>query len=229
LLTSTPEYFFNHQLTIFQPEKGYRFSLDPVLLAGHVDIKGRETILDIGTGCGILMLMLLFKHPGITAIGVEIQQELADIAQKNLKINLFQSRGKIVCRDIKKTKLSDIKHRPDIIVANPPYKKRNTGRINPDPEKALARHEIAMTLEDLAYAVNRLLAPGGTSYIIYPAERTAELVFMMQSCCMSPVSLQFVYTGKDRCAKLVMFKGIKQTNAPLTILPPFYTDTLYRK
>lgn len=202
--------------------------MDPVLLAGHVQVRGRESILDIGTGCGILLLLLLFRHPCITATGVEIQTELAEIAKKNLALNHFQARSRILCQDIKKTDLSHIRIKPDIIVANPPYKKKNSGRISPDRQRTIARHETAMTLEDLAAAAGRLLAPGGITYFIYPAERTAELVFMMKTFSISPVSLQFIYTDRDKCAKLVLFKGIKDTAASLIVLPPFFTEPMNR-
>ncbi|MEA2061331.1 MAG: methyltransferase [Thermodesulfobacteriota bacterium] len=200
--------------------------MDPVLLAGHVKIRGRESILDIGTGCGILLLLLLFRHPGISATGIEIQTELAEIAQKNLAFNHFQARSKILCQDIKKTDLSQIKRKPDIIVANPPYKKKNSGRISPDRQRTIARHETAMTLEDLAAAADRLLPRAGTAYFIYPAERTTDLVCTMNAFSISPVNLQFIYTGRVKCAKLVLFKGIKHAAAPLIVLPPFFTDTL---
>jgi len=220
LPASTPEFLFEKQLTFFQPAAGYRFSMDSLLLADRVKINGNEHLLDIGTGCGILLLLLLFQHRTITATGVEIQEELAKIAKKNLAINGFDQQSTIVCRDIREITPSDTTARPDIIIANPPYKKRSTGRLNPNIQKAVARHELKLTLEELARSVHRLLNPGGRFYAIYPAERSAELLCTMNHHNISAETLQFVHTKRNVPAKLVLFTGVKNSTQPLTILPP---------
>ncbi|MFO7750733.1 MAG: methyltransferase [Desulfobacteraceae bacterium] len=216
----TPEHLFEKQLKLFQPAAGYRFSMDSLLLADRVKINGDENVLDIGTGCGILLLLLLFQHQTITATGVEIQEELAGIARKNLAINGFDHQSTIVCRDIKEITPSDIPAGPDVIIANPPYKKRSTGRLNPNLQKAVARHEVRLTLEELARSVNRLLIPGGRFYLVYPAQRSAELVCAMERHTIFAETLQFVHTKRKLPAKLVLFTGVKNSAPPLTILPP---------
>lgn len=196
--------------------------MDPLLLADHVNIVKHERILDIGTGCGIMPLLLLYKHPEIKITGVEIQENLADIARKNIKINNMDKRSLILLKDIKDVTISDINVKADIIIANPPYKKKETGRINPDIQKAIARHEIKLTLETLIDSVKRLLAQNGRFYIIYPAERVAELICSLNNHEINPEMIKFVHTKKENSAKLVILMGAQNSAQPLKVLSPLF-------
>jgi tRNA1Val (adenine37-N6)-methyltransferase len=152
----TADNFFDKNISISQPENGYRFSMDPFILASQVQVKESKKIIDIGTGCAIIPLILSSKHPDLKIIGIEIQEELATFAKRNVVANKLENTIQIIFNDIKNIKSSDMDGKADIIVSNPPYKKKNSGRLNPDSQKAIARHEIALDIDTLFDCSNRL-------------------------------------------------------------------------
>jgi tRNA1Val (adenine37-N6)-methyltransferase len=137
----TTDTFFNGKLHITQDAAGYRFSLDAIVLAHHTDTHAGERVLDLGTGCGIIALILAYRNPDIRVYGIEIQGELADLAVSNVGANHMQNRITVLCRDMRDLKPRMIGGPVDVIVCNPPYRKPNSGRLNPDPQRAVARHE----------------------------------------------------------------------------------------
>ena len=145
----TEDTFFNGRLKVRQPRDGYRYSIDAVLLAGFFRCKEGQTVLDLGTGCGILPLTLASRHPGLRLLGVEIPAELAGIAQANVRINGLEERVHILHQDLKSLKGRHLSGRVHQVVCNPPYRRMNSGRVNPHDEKAGARHEIFARLVDL--------------------------------------------------------------------------------
>ena len=137
----TLDILFDGRLKVWQPRHGYRFSIDAVLLAHQVRLQSEETVLDLGTGCGIIPLILAYRHPDIISFGIEIQKELAHIAIANVDANHLQNQIRVLCRDMRRLKPEDIGGPVDLVVCNPPYHKPKSGRINPDRQRAIARHE----------------------------------------------------------------------------------------
>jgi tRNA1Val (adenine37-N6)-methyltransferase len=213
-------------LTIFQPKTGYRFSLDPLILAAHIHPDPGNRIMDMGCGCGIISLILGARHRDVQITGVEIQEELAFLAQKNAVQNGLESRIHILHQDIRR--LSETKTAPpaDIIVSNPPYKKKATGRLNPDPGKALARHEITLDIAALVNKAALFIKPGGQLCLIFPAPRLEELVLCLTSAGFHPHWIRFVHFRPAAPAERVLVSAVKTGNAPLTVRPPLY---LYHK
>lgn len=166
-------------MTMDQPERGYRFSIDPFLLCSQIPHLTNQTILDIGCGSGIIPLILKFKNPDVKVFGVEIQKELVQFAQRNVVKNLMEKSISIMCKDIKKTSPLNFDKKIDVIVSNPPFKKKGSGRLNPDTQKAIARHEVKLTVNDLFRCCKQLLSPKGIVYIIFPAERISDLIESM--------------------------------------------------
>ncbi len=138
----TLDTILNGHLWVFQKKKGYRFSLDSILLAHFVSLKPRTCAIDLGCGSGIILLILAKRFPHVNYTGLEIQDNLALLAQKNTQLNGLDSRIKILVGDAQKIKDIVLAHSFDAVIFNPPYRKLNSGRINPHPEKAIARHEI---------------------------------------------------------------------------------------
>lgn len=219
---STAEHLFNGQIKLRQPADGYRYSIDPIILAAHTDPPAKTRIIDIGTGCGIIPLILGFRHNTVTATGVEIQEELARIASHNAAVNLMSDRIHILNKDISEVTLSDTMGKADLILSNPPYKKLNSGRLNPNRQKAVARHEIKLNLEQLIQNADRLTTPKGQIIMIYPADRISDLIQAMNSFRFSLNWIRFVHTKQRETAKRVVASAVKNTSCTCTIRPPLY-------
>ena len=221
---STSDSFFNGRIQIRQGRTGYRFSIDAVLLAYHVKPRPADRVLDLGTGCGIIPLILAFRHPDITIYGIEIQQELFALGVSNVSSNDMQDRITILCQDMKDLKPNLIDGPVDLIVCNPPYRKSDSGRLNPDQQRAVARHEIKATLPDVIQTARRMLRTAGKLVMIYPAERITELFTQMHSNGIEPKLLRSIHSSQGTAAKLVLVEGTKGGRPGTSIAPPL---TLY--
>jgi tRNA1Val (adenine37-N6)-methyltransferase len=219
--TETLDTLFEGRLKILQKKRGYRFSIDALLLAHFADPGPKDRIIDLGTGCGILPLILLFRRKASRIIGVEIQPSLADLARRNAALNRFTSRIKILEKDWKDFKGKKIRGTFGLVLSNPPYQKVGSGRINPDQEKALARHEINATLGDMLRVAYHLLKDRGRLTMIYPATRAADLIKEMAGFHLEPKRMQFVHSKEKDEARLVLVEALKEGRAQVRILPPF--------
>jgi len=213
---------FSRKIEISQPENGYRFSMDPFILAAHIQPTGFKKIIDVGCGCGIIPLLLAARYPGVEITGIEIQNDLARVARENVKKNRQEDIIHIIHENIKNIKLAHINGKADIIVSNPPYKKKDTGRLNPDSQKAIARHEITLDIDLLFCCSKRLLHPEGRLYIIFPAQRLTDLVLAMAQYKFIPDFIRFVHIKKNTAARFVILCAAKNNGSPCTIPPPFY-------
>jgi len=228
--------FFNGNISVKQNRNGYRFSIDAVLLAGHVKTNSGDRILDIGTGSGIISLILAYRNPQINIYGVEVQKNLADIATLNVRDNNIEDRVKVLCADIKNLNADMISGPLDIVVSNPPYRKAESGRVNSDNQRAIARHEIDITLKDIIKAASRLLYVSGRLIIIYPSERIADMVTQMRLSGIEPKAFRFIYSKSNSESKLVIVEGVKGGRTGAKIVSPLviynddgiYTDEVNR-
>jgi tRNA1Val (adenine37-N6)-methyltransferase len=216
----TSDSFFNGRIQIRQNRTGYRFSIDAVLLAYHVRPRPGDRVLDLGTGCGIVPLILAFRHPDITIYGIEIQQELCELGISNVSSNHMQDRITMLCQDMKELKPYSIDGPVDLVVCNPPYRKSNSGRLNPDQQRAVARHEIKTTLPDVILAARRMLRTAGKLVMIYAAERTAELITQMNTNGIEPKLLRSIHSSQGTAAKLVLVEGTQGGRSGTNIAPP---------
>ncbi len=216
------ESFFNNRIKVAQPENGYRFSMDPFILAAHIRPTGTKELLDVGCGCGIMPLILAYRYPGIKITGIEIQTELYQFARQNSITNNLEKTIRIIHNDIKTVRLSDINGKADMIVSNPPYKKKNSGRLNPNNQKAIARHEITLDIDMLLKHSSRLTKEQGKIYIIFPAERLSDLILAMEAYKFSPVYIRFIHIKKNTDAKRVILCAVKNSSRACTVSPPLY-------
>jgi len=214
--------FFRGRIRVRQDRKGYRFSIDAVLLAAHACPRPGERILDLGTGCGIIPLMLAGRYPEITVTGVEIQPELASMATENAALNHMGDRVRIIHGDMKALTVADIDGPMDFILSNPPYRKADSGRINPNHQRAAARHEIHITLDALSAVASRLLRIGGRFMLIYPVERLADLVTAMRSRDMEPKHIRVIHTGVETEARLILMEGVRGGKPGLRVDRPLF-------
>ena len=216
----TPETFFNGRLKVAQPVNGYRYSIDAVLLAAQPRPKPGESVVDLGTGCGIIALILAYRHCGIHLHAVEIQPELVRCARQNVSSNHMDDRICVVEMDMRYLSDNMVGGPVDWIVSNPPYRRANSGRINPSAQKALARHEINLDLKQLVETSRRLLRTGGRFCIIYPADRISDLIFAMRSAGIEPKKMQCLHSRLQQESKLVLMEGVKGAKTGLRIAAP---------
>jgi len=210
--------FMDGRLKLVQFRAGYRFSIDAILLAQFVSIKPNDVVVDLGTGCGIIPLVLLLTEPVGHVFALEIQPELAEQAARNVALNGFDHKMEVI--------LGDIKHPPlppssaDVMICNPPYRPKNSGRINPDPQKAIARHEMLSSLNDILDAAAKTLRAKGRLAMIYPADRLADLLVKMRGFNLEPKRLRIVYPSMQSDAKLALIEASLGGRAGLKVLPP---------
>ena len=216
----TQDTFFNGKVTVKQDREGYRFSIDAVILAHRLRPKPGERVVDLGTGCGIVPLIVGFRHPEIQIFGVEIQKELADIADINVRDNGMEGNIQIFCRDMRTIQPAMFQGPIDIVVSNPPFHKAASGRINPNRQRAVARHEIRVTLLDVVKTAGDILKKAGLFVIVYTSERLPELVRHMRSCSIEPKNVRFIHSRKKSESKLMLMEGVKQGRPALKVGPP---------
>lgn len=221
--------FFSKELTISQPEKGYRFSMDPYILAAHVQPRGVEHVIDVGCGCAIIPLILASRYPFLRITGVEIQKELSDFARQNIMANQFETIIRIIHEDIKKISPFLTDGKADIIVSNPPYKKKDSGRLNTNVQKAIARHEITLDIDTVFECSKRLLKTGGRVYIIFPAERISDLILAMERYQFNPEMIRCVHIKKNQPARRIIVCAVKNSSRPCVVKPPLYIYTSKNK
>jgi tRNA1Val (adenine37-N6)-methyltransferase len=219
----TTDTFFDGHIQVKQYRRGYRFAIDAIILAHHVKPHRHAVVVDLGSGCGIIALILAYRHPLIRIHGIEIQSELADLAGENVLDNAMQERVHIHCMDLKSMDMRRIPVPFDLAISNPPYRKSDSGRINPDPQRAVARHELETTLADWIAAAGALLKKGGRFITVYTAERAVELLLQMHSAGIEPKLLRSIHSGINTEAKLIIVEGVKggrpgtKVSAPLIV------------
>jgi len=216
----TLEPFFNGKLQVIQKKKGYRFSIDAVLLNQFIKIRKNERVIDLGTGCGILPLMLSQTTKAHSFVGVEIQKGLAECAKKNVVLNHLEDRILILKQDFRELKGTFSPGSLDVVLSNPPYRKYRTGRINPSMEKAIARHEIKGTLEDMIDIASYLLPLKGRCYLIFLALRTVDLLVALRAGKLEPKRLQFVHPRFGEEAKFILVESVKASGVELKPMEP---------
>ena len=212
--------FFDGKIRVLQKQKGYRFSVDAVLLSRFIRIKKNERAIDLGTGCGILPLLLSQMTRVDSLVGVEIQKELAELAKRNVLLNHLEDRVSIFHQDFRELRNTFPAATFDVVLSNPPYRKCFTGRTNPSMEKAIARHEINGTLADLVSIASYLLPAKGRCYLIYPASRAVDLMVTLRENRLEPKRLQWVHPSQDEEAKFVLVEALKASGVELRILKP---------
>lgn len=208
----------NGRLKLIQSGTGYRFSIDAVLLSEFVSTRRGDTLVDLGTGCGIIPLALILARPIGYALGIEIQVELASQAARNIILNGFEGKMGVIRGDIKRPPL--VPSSVDVVVCNPPYRQKNSGRINPDPQRAIARHEILVSINDILKAARRILRTKGRFAIIYPTTRLVDLMVRLRGFNLEPKRVQFVHPNLESEAKMALIEATLGGREGLKILPP---------
>jgi tRNA1Val (adenine37-N6)-methyltransferase len=218
----TCDALFNGELLLYQDQDGYRFSLDAVLLAGLTRIEDSDRIIDLGTGCGVVPLILAHRKQGQECVGVEIQSELVELARKNVAANGCGSRVQIAAMDYREAPCHFSPGAFDLVVSNPPYRRLTTGRINPNRQRAQARHEITGSVEDVYAAAKFLLPDGGRLAVVYSATRLARLMVAASRHGFAAKRLTLIHSREGSPASLVHLECRKAGGEELRVEPPLH-------
>lgn len=216
----TVDALFNGRLTIRQSRSGYRFSVDALLLAYFVTVKPDQRIVDLGTGNGVLALILAHLHPSALLTGIELQSAMAERAERNVELNGLRARIKIVRADVRQMPDRISVAGFDVAVCNPPYRQLSSGRISANVERQAARHETHGDLHDFLRAGAHLLRLKGRMALCYSALRLTDLLTAMRQVRIEPKRLRIVHSFRQNAASLVLVEGVKGGRAGLEVAPP---------
>ena len=220
---------------IIQSEKGFRYGMDAVLLSGYASVRPGEKVLDMGTGTGILPILLAAKTPGESFTGLEIQEKSACMARRSVAYNGLQDRIRIVTGDIKEAAAVFGPASFDVVVSNPPYMTGNHGLLNAEQSRAIARHEVLCTLDDVAREAAKLLRPGGRFYMVHRPHRLIEIITALTKYKLEPKRMKMVHPFVDKEANMVLIEAVRggksmiKVEAPIVVYrePGVYTQEIY--
>lgn len=220
---------------IIQKEKAFCFGMDAVLLSGFAVVKPGEKALDLGTGTGIIPILLEAKTDGSHFTGLEIQEEMAEMAGRSVILNGLEQKIDIITGDIKEAGRIFGGASFDIVTTNPPYMNDSHGLKNPDLPKAIARHEVLCTLEDVVREGAKVLRPGGRFYIVHRPHRLIEIITALTKYRLEPKRMKLVHPFVDKEANMVLIEAVRggrsmlKVEKPLIVYkePGVYTDEIY--
>ena len=220
---------------IIQKKKGFCFGMDAVLLSGFAQVKEGEVAVDLGTGTGIIPILLEAKTKGKHFTGLEIQEEVAEMAGRSVRLNQLENRVDIVRGDIKEASRLFGKASFDVVTSNPPYMNDNHGLKNPELPKAIARHEVFCTLDDVCREASLLLKSGWRFYMVHRPHRLAEIITALKTYKLEPKRMKLVHPFVDKEANMVLIEAVRggrsmmKVEAPIIVYrePGVYTQEIY--
>lgn len=224
-----------NNLKIIQDPSRFCFGMDAVLLSGFATVKEGENAIDLGTGNGIIPILLSAKTKGRHFTGLEIQPENVDIAERSVKYNGLGDRIDIIEGDIKTASERFGRSVFDVVTCNPPYMIGQHGLKNPDSAKAIARHEVMCTFDDVAREAAALLVPGGRFYLVHRPFRLAEIIVTLTKYRLEPKRMKLVYPFVDKEPNMVLLECSRGGKSRMTVEAPLivykeqgvYTDEIY--
>lgn len=216
---------------IQNPEK-FCFGMDAVLLSGFARVKKGERVLDLGTGTGIIPILLEAKTEGEHFTGLEIQAESADMARRSVAVNNLSGKIEIQCGDMKEASNLFGAASFDVVTSNPPYMIENHGLLNQKSAKAVARHEILCNLEDVVRETAGVLKPNGRFYLVHRPFRLVEIFGMLTKYRLEPKRMKLVYPYVDKEPNMVLIEALKGGKSRITIEKPlivYQKEQVYTK
>lgn len=220
---------------IIQDPERFCFGMDSVLLAGFARVKPKERVLDLGTGTGILPILLEARTEGNDFTGLEIQKDSADMAKRSVQLNALEEKIRIVTGDIKEAVQIFGAASYHVVISNPPYMTAEHGLLNPEKPKAVARHEVLCTLKDIISQTAKILMPGGRFYLVHRPFRLTEIITGLCAHGLEPKRLRLVYPFADREPNMILVEALKGGKSGITVEKPLiiyekqgkYSDEIY--
>ncbi|MDD7051195.1 MAG: tRNA1(Val) (adenine(37)-N6)-methyltransferase [Lachnospiraceae bacterium] len=205
---------------IIQDPGRFCFGMDAVLLSGFARAKEGDSVLDLGTGTGIIPILMEAKTNASRFFALEIQEESADMARRSVALNGLEKKIQVVTGDIKEAEKYFNASSFDVITCNPPYMIGKHGLVNPDAPKAIARHEILCTLEDVIRQAAFLLKPGGSFYLVHRPFRLVEILSLLVTAKLEPKRMRLVYPYVDKEPNMVLLQAVRGGKSRMTVEKP---------
>lgn len=209
-------------LKIIQNPKWFCFGIDAVLLSDFARVKKKDKIVDLGTGTGIIPLLMYGRYEPAKITGVEIQNDVAQMAKRSIKLNELEDRIEIFIGDIKNCYEHIGLNCIDVVVSNPPYKKGDTGLISPDENKSISRSEILIKLDELILTASKLLKTGGKFYMIHRPERLKDIIVGLDKHNFTTKKIRFVHPKVNKSPNMMLIEAVKAGGEFLKIEEPLY-------
>jgi tRNA1Val (adenine37-N6)-methyltransferase len=207
---------------IIQKKDAFRFGVDAVLLANFAKIKRGMRVIDLCTGTGIIPFILAGKTEASSIVGIEIQEDMVEMANRSTVFNRLQNRISFIHGDLKNKELLKNIPKSEVVTVNPPYKLQSAGILNPDDKFAIARHEVCCTLEDVIIAARILLKDNGRLYMVHRPERLADILCLMRKHRIEPKAIRMVHPNTKKAPNIVLVEGQRDGGAFLKWEPPLY-------
>lgn len=222
-------------LKIIQNPNGFCFGIDAVLLANFSIVKRGAKVVDLGTGTGIIPLLIAGKSRAAQVTGIEIQEEVAKMAQRSVFMNGLEDRVSVLHKDLKETLSCFEKQTIDVVTSNPPYMPAGKGLTNPGDKKAISRHEITCTLDDVVRTAKDLLKIGGQFFMIHRPNRLVDILASCRAHKLEPKRIRFVHPHADKRPNMVLVHCVKGGKPEVQVLEPLvvykadgtYTDEIH--
>lgn len=208
-------------LKIIQNPKGFCFGTDAILLSSFVEVRKNEKVVDFCTGSGIIPVLLSARGIAKHIWGIEIQENMADMAIRSVELNGLQSKITIVQGDIRSA-FSLIGGVYDVVTVNPPYEKKGSGLSSINESERIARHEVLCRLDEIVMNASKILKTGGRFYIIHRIQRLIELIETMLSCKIEPKRLRLIHPAYDKAPNYILMEGRKNSGKGLVVEKPLF-------
>lgn len=209
-------------ICIIQKREGFRFGIDAVLLANFANVKKKHKVMDLCTGTGIVPFIIKGKKEPEKIVGLEIQNEFVEMANRSIKINGFNNTMEFLHGDLKDKELLKSIGRFDVVTVNPPYKLEKSGIVNPNDKYAIARHEVMCNLDNVIEACRIVLKDNGRLYMVHRPERLADIFCIMRKYKIEPKRVQMVHPNTKKPANILLVEGQRDGGAYLKWEPPIY-------
>lgn len=204
-------------IRIIQGTEEFRFGTDAVKLSDFTVLHNGDRVMDLCTGTGIIPLLLYKKHPDVSIVGLEIQEQMAAMAQRSVKLNSLTDKIEIMLGDLKQIRENFSPESFQVVTCNPPYMKNNTGKQNERESVTIARHELCCNLADCVEAAAYLLPSGGRFYMVHRPERLADILSIMREKNVEPKRMTLYAAGKNKTPRLLVVEGQKNRNSGLIV------------
>ncbi len=211
-----------HDLKIIQNKNYYTFTSDSVVLANFIKLKKKDKCVEIGTGCGVISVLLTAKTEFDKIYAFEIQSEMARLAEKNVILNDLQEKIEVISDDVRNFKQYIDVESIDVVFSNPPYMRKDI-ELNKNPIKNKARHDESLSINDLCQCAYSMLRFGGRFFVVYSAERSAELIYTLMNHNLEPKRMFFTQNGKGKVI-LIVVEAVKGGKHGVEVLPELETN-----
>ncbi|KEH98307.1 tRNA1(Val) (adenine(37)-N6)-methyltransferase [Clostridium massiliodielmoense] len=209
-------------IQVIQKKEGFRFGVDAVLLANFANVKKNFNVIDLCSGTGIVPFIIAGKTEASNIKGIEIQEEMVEMADRSVKFNKLEEKVSFLCGDLKNIDVLKKLPKADVVTVNPPYKLANSGIVNPSDKMAIARHEVCCNLEDVIIACRTLLKDNKRMYMVHRPDRLADIITLMRKHKIEPKRIQMVHPNTKKAPNIVLIEGQRDGGAFLKWEPPIY-------